>query len=94
MWGIARQPLVLQHISGGGPFSGVDGETARDEVPGGAGDTLPILHGLELVVTSNDSLRLFGLRVPIERRITAKEEIGNNAHGPDVDRFVMASCMV
>ena len=84
---------MLQHILGAGPFGGVDGETAPDELLGRLGDILPILSGLKFVVTSNDGLRLLVLRVPIERCITAEEEIGNNAHGPDVNRFMMASCM-
>ena len=85
---------MLQHLLGGGPFGGVDCKTTLDEVLGRLGDILPILDGFKLVVTSDDSLCLLGLRVPVERRITAEEEIGNDAHGPDIDRFVMASCMV
>jgi len=79
---------------GGGPFGGVNGETGLDELFGRPGDILPILSGLKFVVASDDRLRLLGLRVPIERRISAEEEICNNTHGPDIDGFMMASCMV
>ena len=85
---------MIQHILGGGPFGGVDSETALDKVLSGLGDILPILNGLKLVVASDDSFRLLGLRVLVERCVTAEEEIGDDAHGPDVDRFVMASCVV
>ena len=88
---MARQPLVSHHNLGGGSCDGVDGETLSDELLGSLGDILPILNRLKLVVTSDDSLRLLGLRVPVERCITAEEEIGDNAHGPDVDGFVVAS---
>ena len=90
---LARQPLVRQHLLGSGPFDGVDGETTFDEFFGGVGDILPIFNGLKLVVASDDGLCLLGLRFPIERRIATEEEIGNDAHSPDVDGFVMASCI-
>ena len=89
----ARQPLVLQYFLSSGPFGRVKSEAGGDELLGSLGDVLPILNGLELVITSNDSLSLLGLRVSIERRVAAKEEIGNDAHSPDVDGFVMSGCI-
>ena len=94
VWDLAGQPLVIQHILGGGPFGGVDSETALDKFLGRHGYIQPIFSGLELVVTSDDGLRFLGLRVLVKRRVTAEEEIGNDAHSPDVDGFVVASCMV
>ena len=89
-----RQPGIIQHIFGGGPFDWVNSETTPDEFFRFLGHVLPIFNGFKLVVTGDDGLRLLGLRVPIERRITAEEEIGDDAHSPDVNWFVMASYVV
>ena len=94
---------MLQHILGAGPFGGVDGETTQDEVLGRLGEILPTLvlpmfNELTLVVTSDDGLNcgvlLLGLRVPVKRRAATEDEIGDDAHGPDVDGFVIAGCTV
>ena len=92
VWDVARQPIVLQHTLGGGPFGRIGVKTMHNEILGSLGDILPILIRFKLVIAGNDGLRFLGLRVPVERGVTAEEEIGNDAHSPDVDRFVIASC--
>jgi hypothetical protein len=48
-------------------------------------------YRLKLVITITDCLHLFVLRVPVEGRITTKEEIGNNTNSPDIDRLSVSS---
>ena len=82
-----------QHFLGGGPFGGVKGEAAGNERFGRLGDVIPTLNGLELIITSNNGLRLLGFRSSIKRQVAANEEIGNDAHSPDVSGFVISACI-
>lgn len=83
---------MIQTVSGGGPLSGVDGQTASDEVASGFGDGVPVLCGLELVVAADDGFHFLLLGISVEGCVTAEQEVGDDAHRPDVDWFAVASC--
>jgi len=48
---------------------------------------LPILLRLKLVIPRDDRLHLLLLRVAVERRVPSEEEVGDDAHSPDVHRL-------
>lgn len=89
--GIFRQPWVLKGFCGGRSLARVDGEASADEVASRCRDRCPILFGFKLVISANDGFHLLLLIVPVEGGVTTQEEVGDDAHGPDVHRFVMAS---
>ena len=75
---------VREGFVGGHARGGVDGEAALDELPRRGGDAAPVFEGREGVVGDEDGLHFFEVGVPVEGRVTAEEEIGYHADGPDV----------
>lgn len=82
---LVRKPLMLERLRRRRARGGVDGQTRADKVLRGVGHVLPILLGLELVVARDDGLHLELLGVAVERRVPREEEVGDDAHCPDVD---------
>lgn len=62
----------------------VNGQAAADEVARREGDAAPVFEGREGVVGDEDGLHFFQVRVPVEGRVAAEEEVGYYADGPDV----------
>ncbi len=75
---------VGEGLVGGHAGFGVDGQAAVDEVAGGAGDAAPVFGRGEGVVGYQDGLHFFQVRVPVEGRVAAEQEVGYYADGPDV----------
>lgn len=68
----------------------VDSQTAPDEVLCVGGDAAPVLDGGEAVVGIENGLHLLKVRVAIKRGVTAKEEVGDDANGPQVYGLAVA----
>ncbi len=75
---------VAEGLVGGHAGARVDGQAAADEVARGEGDAAPVFEGREGVVGDEDGLHFFQVRVPVEGRVAAEEEVGYYADGPDV----------
>lgn len=73
-----------ERVVGGHAVGWVDGETALYEVSCGVGDAAPVFDGGEGVVGDEDGLHFFKVAVAVEGGVTAEEEIGYYADGPDV----------
>ena len=69
----------------------IDGKTAIDEIAGCGSDVPPVLGRGEGVVSDEDGLHLLKIRFPIEWRIAAKEEVGNDADGPNISTVNFSS---
>ena len=82
--GRGRDPGVGECGVGGHARGGVDGQAALDEVARRERDAAPVLERREGVVGHQDGLHLFQVRVPVEGRVAAQEEVGDDADGPDV----------
>ena len=85
---------MLQHLLSGGPFGGTGIEATLDELSGRTGDVLPTFCRFKFIVTGDDCFRLLGLGSLLEWQGTAEREICDDAHGPYIDGFVVADCMV
>jgi len=87
-----RDPLVLEHLLGGGAPLGVYGKARADEIACGLRDVSPVLGRLKLVIAMHDRARFLLGRIAVEGCVPTQEEVGDHAHGPDVDRFPVPSC--
>lgn len=65
---------------------GIDGKTTIDEIAGCGSNIPPVLGRGEGVVSDKDGLHLFQVRFPIEWSIAAKEEVGDDADGPNISK--------
>lgn len=84
------QPRVLQSFRSSRSLPWVDGQAASNEITSGFGYGAPVFCRLELVVAPDDGFHFLLLGVAVEGSVTAEEEVGNDAHGPDVDWFGVA----
>ena len=80
-----RKRLVRRHA-----LRRINGQAGLDELAGGAGYASPVSQGGERIVCGEDGLHLLEVRVSVEGRVPAKQEIGNDANRPDVDGFPVA----
>jgi len=71
------------------PSSWIDRQTPTDKILGFITDILPILPWLKAVIPCHNSLHFLHRGVTVERRISAEEEVSDNAQGPDVDGLAM-----
>ena len=85
-------PLVVEHLLGSGALPGVDREALADEIARSLRDACPVLLGLKLVVAARDRARFLLGRVAIEGSVPTQEEVGDHAHGPDIDGFPVPGC--
>ena len=83
--------MTPERLSRCWPVRRVDGQALCHEVLRSARNVLPVLLGLELVVASNDRLHLELLRVAVEGRVASEQEVRDDTHRPDIDRFAVAS---
>jgi len=67
------------------PSSRIDRQTPADEILGFIADILPILRWIKSIIPRHNSLHFFHRGVTVEGRISAEEEVRDNAQGPDVD---------
>ena len=74
-----RQSFVRSHTR-----CWIDGQTAANELASSQRDAAPVFERCEGVVSNEDSLHFFKVRVAIERSVTAEEEVGDNTNGPDI----------
>jgi len=81
---------MLKCSVGGHALFGVNGQALFDEVTSHMRDIPPIFDRCERVVGLQDGLHLFQVGIPIEGGVAAKEEVSDDADGPDIATTVLA----
>lgn len=90
---IARQPAVLQRLQRRRTLRRVERKTRAHKVACSLRNIRPVFLRLEGIVARADRFHLLLLGVSVEGRVPTEEEIGDDAHGPDVDGFAVSGCV-